>query len=148
MGDVIDEFVYRASVTVSGGRVGHAASDDGLLDVEFARPGSHAGTNPEQMLAAGWGACFLSTIHAVGRKAAIDTENARVVVEVTLGKTVEKFFALEAEIHASLPGVAAEDAMELVEEAHKRCPYSRALSPNIKVRISVGESASELRLDI
>jgi Ohr subfamily peroxiredoxin len=136
--DVVNDITYRANVSVAGGRVGRATSDDGLLDIALARPGSKDGVNPEQLLAAGWGACFLSTVHAIGRKAGIDTSTALVEVSVTLGKTAEQFFALQAEFGVSIPGLPHEQVADLVEQAHGRCPYSRALEGSIAMQTTIG----------
>lgn len=135
--DVVSEVVYRANVSVAGGRVGKARSDDGLLDLALARPGSHDGVNPEQLLAAGWGACFLSTMHAIGRKSGADTESATVNVVVTLGKTTEQMFALQADFTVEIPGLTRDQVSELVAQAHGRCPYSRALNGSIAVRTTI-----------
>ena len=140
--DVVTEVVYRANVSVSGGRVGRATSDDGLLDLALARPGSGDGVNPEQLLAAGWGACFLSTIHAIGRKAGIDTSAAMIQVGVTLGKNAEQLFALTADFDVAIPGLATDVVADLVEQAHGRCPYSRALSTTIEIRTSIDGAAA------
>jgi Ohr subfamily peroxiredoxin len=136
--DDVNEITYRANVSVTGGRVGRATSDDGLLDIALARPGSKDGVNPEQLLAAGWGACFLSTMHAIGRKSGLDTSAALVQVSVTLGKTAEQFFALQAEFSVSVPGLPNEQVADLIEQAHGRCPYSRALRGSIALQTTIG----------
>jgi len=135
--DVVNEITYRANVSVTGGRVGRATSDDGLLDITLARPGSKDGVNPEQLLAAGWGACFLSTVHAIGRKSGLDTSTAIIEVGVTLGKNVEQLFTLQADFSVSIPGLAHDQVAELVEQAHGRCPYSRALKGSIALQTTI-----------
>jgi Ohr subfamily peroxiredoxin len=140
--DVVSEVVYRANVSVTGGRVGRATSDDGLLDIALARPGSSDGVNPEQLLAAGWGACFLSTVHALGRKSGIDTSRAEVAVGVVLGKNPDQLFALRAEFDVSIPGLATDVVADLVEQAHGRCPYSRALAGSIEIRTMIDGAAA------
>ena len=140
--DVVSEVVYRANVSVTGGRVGRATSDDGGLDVALARPGSPDGVNPEQLLAAGWGACFLSTVHALGRKSGVDTSQAELTVSVTLGKNADQLFTLRAEFDVSIPSLPAAVVADLVEQAHGRCPYSRALMGSIEVRTLIDGMAA------
>jgi lipoyl-dependent peroxiredoxin len=135
MMDTIDSVRYETSVTVTGGRVGNAASEDGLLQLELSRPGAKSGTNPEQLLAAGWGACMLSTLHALGRRADQDTDSAQVTVDVTLGTTSEGVFALAASIAVSLPRLDPQAAAALTHLAHSRCPYSRALAGSIEISL-------------
>jgi Ohr subfamily peroxiredoxin len=129
----LSEVQYQAVVTVTGGRVGHAESNDGLLSLDLARPGASSGANPEQLLAAGWGACFLSTMAAIARRSELDAGDATAEVRVDLGKTSEGFFGLRAAILVNLPRLDDETATGLMKEAHERCPYSRALSSSIEV---------------
>jgi osmotically inducible protein OsmC len=137
MMDKIDSVRYETSVTVTGGRVGNAVSEDGLLQLELSRPGAKSGTNPEQLLAAGWGACLLSTLHALGRRSDQDTDAGRVTVDVSLGTTSEGLFALRASIDVSLPQLDPPSAADLTRLAHSRCPYSRALAGSIEISLQV-----------
>jgi lipoyl-dependent peroxiredoxin len=131
--------VYTAKTHTAGGREnGAARSADGVLDVRLSSPGSaRIGTNPEQLFAAGWSACFESAIALAARKrkialpaeVSIDAE-----VDLNLG---EGGYFLSARLNVALPGVAREVAESLVDEAHQICPYSKATRGNIDVVIAV-----------
>jgi Ohr subfamily peroxiredoxin len=132
--------VYTADVTSSGdGRQGAATSADGVLDLELASPkevgGSGAGTNPEQLFAAGWGACFHSALRLVARNAKADLTDSTVTVSVDLVKG-EDGYHLGARIVATLPGLSQEQADDLVAQAHQRCPYSKATRGNIDAEVT------------
>lgn len=134
----LDQVLYTGRTHTSGGREGAARSDDGRLDIQLSPPGSRGiGTNPEQLFAAGWSACFIG---AMGR-AARDRQMAlpagtAVDAEVDLG-TVSDGFALQARLHISLPDVPRELAQQLVEAAHALCPYSKMSRGNIDVTLTV-----------
>ncbi|SDF46313.1 peroxiredoxin, Ohr subfamily [Lentzea fradiae] len=132
--------VYTADVTSSGdGRKGTARSADGVLDLALASPkevgGSGAGTNPEQLFAAGWGACFHSALRLVARNAGADLTDSTVTVSVDLVKGDDGYH-LGARIVAVLPGLGQEQADDLVGQAHQRCPYSKATRGNIDVEVT------------
>lgn len=135
----ITEPVYTARVDVTGGREGQALSDDGMLDVHLDEPiaegGSGRGTNPEQLFAAGYGACFLSAIAAVARKDQIDTSAATVEAEVTLGRTADRSWSLAVTLRVAVPGVEPATADALISAAHDLCPYSNATRGNIEVTL-------------
>lgn len=135
----IDNVLYTGRTHTAGaGRDGTARSDDGRLDIQLSSPGSAGkGTNPEQLLGAGWSACFLGAIRiAAGqRKVAVPPE-AAVDAEIDLGTTDGAYF-LQARLHVSLPGVDRAVARELVDTAHQICPYSKATRGNIDVAIEV-----------
>jgi osmotically inducible protein OsmC len=136
----IQEVLYTGRTHTTSGRDGAARSDDGRLDLKLSRPGGPgAGTNPEQLLGAGWSACFLG---AMGRAAAARQmalpPGAAIDAEIDLGKTGEQFF-LAARLNISLPGVDAALARELAEAAHQICPYSKATRGNIEVALNVVE---------
>ncbi|BAN27659.1 organic hydroperoxide resistance protein [Caballeronia insecticola] len=134
----IDTVLYTGKTRVVGGREGFAQSSDGRLDVKLSPPGSTGpGTNPEQMLAAGWSACFIG---AMGKAAAklkvrLPAETA-VDAEVDLGTSGEAYL-LRARLNVSLPGIEREVAEEIAQTAHNTCPYSKALKNNIDVTIAV-----------
>jgi Ohr subfamily peroxiredoxin len=132
--------LYTAHATATGGREGHSASDDGVLDVDLAVPkemgGPGGATNPEQLFAAGYAACFQSALGTVGRRQKVDTSQSRVSTEVTLGVAPEGAFGLRVGIHVSIPGVGAEKAQQLTEAAHQVCPYSNATRGNVEVALS------------
>ncbi|KJK46175.1 organic hydroperoxide resistance protein [Lentzea aerocolonigenes] len=132
--------VYTADVTSSGdGRKGTATSADGVLDLRLAGPkevgGSGDGTNPEQLFAAGWGACFHSALRLVARNAKADLTDSTVTVSVDLVKGDDGYH-LAARIVALLPGLTQEQADDLVAQAHARCPYSKATRGNIDVEVT------------
>jgi len=134
----IEKVLYTGKTHTTGGRDGASRSSDDRLDIKLSPPGSSgAGTNPEQLFAAGWSACFIGAIGlAAGkRKIALPTDLA-VDAEVDLGTTDGAYF-LQARLNVSLPGLAPELARELVEEAHNTCPYSKATRGNIDVTLNV-----------
>ncbi len=131
--------LYTAKIHTTGGREhGASRSSDGHLNVKLSAPGSgRIGTNPEQLLAAGWSACFESAIGVAARKRkialpaglAIDAE-----VDLHLG---EAGYSLGARLNVRLPGIARDAAQALVDEAHEICPYSKATRGNIDVAITL-----------
>ena len=133
-----DKVMYTAKVHTTGGREGASRSDDGRVDVKLSRPGAAGtGTNPEQLFAAGWSACFLSAIqHVAGLKRIPIPATAAIDAEIDLG-TVGGNFGLAARLNVSLPGVDPKLAQELVEAAHQVCPYSRATRGNVDVALKV-----------
>lgn len=126
-----------------GGRDGHVRSEDDRLDLDTRPPrelgGSGDGTNPEQLFAAGFAACFLSAIHAVARTEKLDTTDAAVSASVGIGPNGDGGFALAVELDVYIPRVGREQADELVEKAHHVCPYSNATRGNIPVKLTVVE---------
>lgn len=134
-----DKVLYTAKAHTTGGRDGGAShTDDGRLDVKLSSPGTGgAGTNPEQLLAAGWSACFLSAVKLVAGKKKIPLPaDVAIDAEVDLGLT-RGTFGLAARLNVSLPGVDPEAAQALVDAAHQVCPYSLATRGNIDVAITV-----------
>lgn len=127
--------LYTANVHTTGGREGGAArSSDGHLDIQISPPGGHgAGTNPEQLFAAGWSACFESAIGIAARKKKVALPSDLAIdAEVDLS-LMGGFYTLSARLNVSLPGLARDVAQALVDEAHTLCPYSRATHGNIDV---------------
>jgi Ohr subfamily peroxiredoxin len=134
----IDTVLYTGKTHTIGGRNGESRSDDGRLDVKLSPPGSSgAGTNPEQLLAAGWSACFIGAIGkaAAALKVTLPSDVA-VDAEVDLGKTENAFF-LRARLNVSLPDLDPVVARALVDAAHQTCPYSKATRGNIDVTINL-----------
>jgi Ohr subfamily peroxiredoxin len=131
--------LYTGKTYTTGGRSGLSHSDDHRLDIKLSPPGSNgAGTNPEQLFAAGWSACFIG---AMGRAAqevgvALPPDTA-VAAEVDLGSDAEKGFFLQARLNVTLPGLERDLAQSLVERAHQICPYSKATRGNIDAVVSV-----------
>jgi lipoyl-dependent peroxiredoxin len=138
----VDKVVYTAKATAQGGRDGKVATNDGKLDVVVAPPvemgGSGKGTNPEQLFAAGYAACFHSALKLVARKTRQDADSSTVTAEVGIGPiNGGAGFGLEVVLEVSLPGVDRAVAEELVAKAHEVCPYSNATRGNIKVDLKV-----------
>ncbi|MCX5082089.1 organic hydroperoxide resistance protein [Streptomyces sp. NPDC056121] len=135
------EAIYTAVATATHGRDGRAVSSDGRLDLQLAIPtemgGNGQGTNPEQLFAAGYSACFASALGLVGRAAKVDVSDAAVTAEVGIGKQGEGF-GLAVTLRVELPEtVDAETGRKLVEQAHQVCPYSNATRGNIDVELVV-----------
>lgn len=133
---------YTASVKVQGGRSGTATSDDGTLHLKLKSPGAAGdpeATNPEQLFAAGWGACYQSALISVARDAGLDASGSEVHVDISLGKEGgDGPYNLAATIAVSIPGLEPSQVKELADAAHQRCPYSRATRGNIQVDIVTG----------
>jgi lipoyl-dependent peroxiredoxin len=137
-----DKLLYTAKAHTTGGRDnGTSRSDDGRLDIKLSSPGTPgAGTNPEQLFAAGWSACFLSAIKLVAGKRKITLpEDVAIDAEIDLGMTHGNF-GLAARLNVSLPGMERQAAQELVDAAHEVCPYSRATRGNVDVVLKLVES--------
>lgn len=134
--NVLDTVLYTGKTHTTGGREGRARSDDGQLDVVLSPPGSgRPGTHPEQLFAAGWSACFEGAMGIAARKLRIDLPAGTAIdAEVDLG-TVGDGYQLQARLNISLPGLDAQQAQAVVDEAHRTCPYSKATRGNIDVEI-------------
>jgi lipoyl-dependent peroxiredoxin len=135
----IEKVLYTGKThTSAGGRDGTSRSSDGRLDIKLSSPGSAgSGTNPEQLFAAGWSACFIGAIglEAARLNVALPADVA-VDAEVDLGKTGQAYF-IAARLNVSLPGLPREVAQALVDGAHQTCPYSKATRGNIDAVINV-----------
>jgi Ohr subfamily peroxiredoxin len=137
-----DKVLYTAKAHTTGGRDnGTSRTEDGRLDIKLSSPGTPGtGTNPEQLFAAGWSACFLSAIKLVAGKRKITLpEDVAIDAEVDLG-LAHGNFGLAARLNVSLPGMERQAAQALVDAAHEVCPYSRATRGNIDVVLTVVES--------
>ncbi|MCH6160132.1 organic hydroperoxide resistance protein [Streptomyces marispadix] len=132
---------YTAVATAENGRDGRVASDDGQIDVVVNPPkelgGSGQGTNPEQLFAAGYSACFQSALGVVARKEKADISGSTVTARVGIGPTPEGGFGLTVALEAHIPNVDEATAKDLLEKAHQVCPYSNATRGNIEVSIGV-----------
>ncbi|MBB0023282.1 organic hydroperoxide resistance protein [Ralstonia pickettii] len=138
----IENVLYRANARATGGRDGRAITDDGRLDVRLTTPtelggAGGEGTNPEQLFAAGYSACFLGAIKFVGAR-----DKIRVPVDVSVQGTVgigviPNGFGIEVDLKISLPGMDPAEAQTLIDRAHIVCPYSNATRGNIDVRLSL-----------
>lgn len=138
----IEKILYRAQATASGGREGSATSSDGVLKIQLSTPrelggAGGSGTNPEQLFAAGYSACFLGALKFVAAKEKVVLPEAtRVTGTVGIG-TIPTGFGIEVELQIAVPGLPREKARELVEKAHIVCPYSNATRNNIDVRLNL-----------
>jgi len=135
----LEKVLYTAKAHTTGGREGGASrTDDGRLEVKLSIPGTPGtGTNPEQLFAAGWSACFLSAIKiAAGKKKIALPADAAIDAEVDLG-TTHGTYVLRARLNVSLPGLEREVAQALVDAAEQLCPYSNGTRGNIEVAINL-----------
>lgn len=134
--------LYTASATSTGGRDGRSISSDKALDVQLSTPkelggAGGAGTNPEQLFAAGYSACFIGALKFVGAKEKIAVPaDVSVTAQVGIGP-IPTGFALDVELVISLPGLERTVAEDLVEKAHQVCPYSNATRGNVDVRLTL-----------
>jgi Ohr subfamily peroxiredoxin len=144
----LEKVIYTAKAHTTGGRDGGSSrTDDGRLDVTLSTPGTSGnGTNPEQLFAAGWSACFLSAIKILaGKRRIVLPAGVAIDAEVDLG-IANGMHGLAARLNVNLPGVDRQVAEELVEAAHHVCPYSNATRGNIEVTITIvtGVPSSEV----
>jgi len=134
--------IYTARAHVVGGRAeGHGVTSDGNLDVQLRRPtemgGDGSGTNPEQLFAVGYAACFEGALQAVARRQKVDPGDVAIDSRVGLRSTADRAFELTVGLDVTLPGITAtDDAVALVKAAHAVCPYSNATRGNIDVRLT------------
>lgn len=133
------EKLYTAVVTAKGGRDGHIKSSDGVLEMDLRKPhemgGQGGSSNPEQLFAAAWGACYLGALEAIAERDGVDVSDATVDVHVSFNKDGNAF-ALSAELDVHIPGIASAEAQTLADKAHAVCPYSKATKGNINTRVT------------
>ena len=131
--------LYTAICTAEGGRDGHTRSLDGTLDLATKPPkelgGNGEGTNPEELIAAGWASCFQNALHTLAKIQKKDITDSSVTVEVTLNLDDKASVSLSARILASIPELPEAEAQELLEATHKVCPVSKATEGNIPVEL-------------
>ncbi|RSM70867.1 organic hydroperoxide resistance protein [Actinoplanes sp. ATCC 53533] len=135
--------LYTASATATGdGRSGHTRSSDGVLDLDLAvpkemgGPGGHL-TNPEQLFAAGYAACFHSALKRVASSQKITLTDTAITVDVGIGPREQGGFGLTVAIEAELPGLDEATAQSLIDAAHQLCPYSNATRGNVDVTLTI-----------
>jgi osmotically inducible protein OsmC len=141
MPTVLDKVVYTAKAHTTGGREGRSTSDDGLLDVKLSPPKAMGGagnaTNPEQLFAAGYSACFMGALkHVASMKKIAVPADASIDAEVDIGP-IPQGFGIAARLAINLPGMDRAVAQDLVNTAHQVCPYSNATRGNIVVELSL-----------
>ena len=136
--NTIDKVVYTGRTHTTGGRDGAGKSSDGALEVKLSPPGlGKPGTNPEQLFAVGWSACFIGAMGKAAAKLEVRLPaDTAVDAEVDLGLTGDAYF-LRARLNVRLPGVPRDTAQAIVDAAHKTCPYSKATRGNIDVTIAL-----------
>jgi len=139
----ISKILYTATATVHGGREGHAKSDDGVLDLQLVVPKGLGGpggqgSNPEQLFAAGYAACFEGAVRFVARQKGVTLKDASVTSHVSIGPREPTGFGIAVKLEVNLPGLDRAVAQDLVDTAHRDiCPYSHATRGNVDVDISV-----------
>lgn len=140
MAHSLAKVLYTATATAVGGREGRITTDDGQLDLGLVPPkglgGEGGGTNPEQLFAGGYAACFGSAVAHLARLQKIQTGPVAVTAKVSIGP-VDKVFGLAVELSVALPELARDQAEALVKAAHEVCPYSNATRGNIDVKVSL-----------
>ncbi|HEY9395879.1 organic hydroperoxide resistance protein [Nocardioides sp. NBC_00850] len=134
--------IYTATAVSTGdARNGHVQSSDGLIDADVRVPkemgGAGGATNPEQLFAAGYAACFHSALKLVAGKAKVDMTDSEVVADVSIGENGQGGFGLAVQLEVTIPGADAATAQQLAEQAHQVCPYSNATRGNIEVKLTV-----------
>ena len=132
--------MYTAEATAVGGRGGHARSSDGILDVDLRPPvemgGPGGGTNPEQLFATGYAACFQSALAVVARRNKVSVDGSTVTGKVTIGTIEGGGFGLSVQLEVHIPDVDEATTTRLMEAAHQVCPYSNATRGNIAVTLT------------
>jgi len=134
--------LYTAKATATGGRNGHVKSSDGILDLELRMPKALGGTNddytnPEQLFAAGYAACFDSALNMIAKATNAAAGTATVTAEVSIGKNDKGGFGLAVALHINIAGVTLEVAQDIAHKAHEVCPYSNAIRGNVDVELVV-----------
>ena len=139
----IEKILYTATATATGGREGRAASSDNVLDVQLSTPrelggAGGPGTNPEQLFAAGYSACFLGALkYVAGQKKVVLPADTTITGQVGIGQ-IPTGFGIEAKLTISAPGIDRDTLQALVDQAHVVCPYSHATRGNIDVTLVIG----------
>ena len=133
-----ESIAYTAKAEITGGRDGHGATDDKMVDVDLRTPkeqgGPGGGANPEQLFAVGYGACFQGAMGLAGKELGVDTSNSVVNAEVGIGKEGESF-GLSITLKVTIPDVDNDSAQKVVDRTHELCPYSKAIRGNVPVEV-------------
>ncbi len=135
------DVLYTATATARGGREGEVVSDDGVIDLSLTMPKELGGpggdhSNPEQLFAAGYAACFHSALKRVAGQEKVDVDGSTITASVGLG-TQGEAFGLAVTLRGSFPSLSGEQASSLMEKAHQVCPYSNATRGNVDVQLAV-----------
>ncbi|ASU33963.1 organic hydroperoxide resistance protein [Mucilaginibacter xinganensis] len=136
------KILYTADATATGGRNGHVKSDNGVLDLQVRMPKALGGanddhTNPEQLFAAGYAACFDSALNLVIKQEKISTGDTTVTAKVSIGQNDAGGFGLAIELDVNIKEIDLDKANDLVAKAHQVCPYSNATRGNVEVKLAV-----------
>jgi osmotically inducible protein OsmC len=142
MVESLQKILYTAEAEVQGGRQGHGVTSDGRLEVDLSVPAEMSGdggpgTNPEQLFAVGYAACFQSALLGVARGRGLDASGSRITSKVGIGPSGHGGFGLAVALDLHAPDLTAAQAAELMARAHERCPYSVATRGNIEVTLTV-----------
>lgn len=141
------EKIFTAQALAKGGRDGHVTSNDNVLNLtlstpkEMGGPGKAGATNPEQLFAAGYAACFEGALGVAARQAKVKLENVTVEAFIGFGQATDGGYGISADLHVNLPGFEQQQAEELVKAANGICPYSRATKGNIELTLSTTTNA-------
>jgi osmotically inducible protein OsmC len=138
---VLNKALYTSEATTKGGRDGHGRSSDGILDLDIRPPvemgGPGGGTNPEQLFALGFAACYQSAMAVVARRMGEDTSDSEVTGRVTIGTIGNGGYGLAVELDIHIPGVDEATGRKIIDAAHEVCPYSNATRNNIEVTLKL-----------
>jgi len=138
---VLSKVIYTASAISTGGRTGRSRTSDGMLDVKLDKPtsmgGKGAGINPEQLFACGYAACFGGTLDFLSKQRGLSANTIDVAAEVDFGPRAAGGYGIGVRLKISLPELSRDDALSLIAEAHRNCPYSNATRGNIDVDVSL-----------
>lgn len=138
----LERALYTAAATVTGGREGHGRAEDGGLQVDLRMPpelgGPGGGTNPEELFALGYAACYQSALALVARREKVDTSGSTVHAEVSVGPVPGGVFGLAVVLDVRVPGLEPAVTRRLAEAAHAVCPYSNAVRGTVEVELRVG----------
>jgi Ohr subfamily peroxiredoxin len=142
------QILYTAEATAVGGREGHARTSDGRLDVVLDVPNELGGsggpgTNPEQLFATGYAACFQSALLRIAAGRKLDLSDSRITARVGIGIATSGGFGIAAALDLDAPNLTREQGLDLMRRAHEDCPYSRATRGNIEVTLSVGGAPAD-----
>ena len=142
------KIIYTAEAVVEGGREGHGRTSDGRLEVDLSVPeeiggAGGPGTNPEQLFAVGYAACFQSALLGVAKGRGLDASESTITARVGIGPTGHGGFGLRVALDLHAPHLERGDAEELMARAHERCPYSNATRDNVGVTLTVDGKALE-----
>jgi lipoyl-dependent peroxiredoxin len=134
----LTKVAYTTAASAKGGRAGHVRSEDGVIDLDTAQPGTakEPTANPETLFAAGYAACFQGALTNRAKTKGVDASDSSVTCEVSFGPSDDGGFGLAVELKVSIPGQSKDQVQELIELAHQFCPYSKATRGNIEVTLT------------